>query len=634
MSTDLLDRPTAPHPVWQPLTHELAAKVRSALASSVGAPEVAVRPLGVCDEHAVAADRGEPESRLTIHVTGHEAVVGPVSSTRTGGCPRCLARRWQALRPRELRDALELGGRPRAAGLPAVTTAFVVDHLAAVSSAAHRRRTEVASVHHVDLDRLTVRRHHLLPDPECPDCAPPPADRSRPLRLRPAPKPAPHEFRTKPLLDQELPLDALANPVCGAVGTVVVTDLSAVTTAATAGGFTTRSGTYLRQTLWGGHADRYGESVRVGLLEGLERYAGIRARAGTRTATAALDDLGDLALDPRPFLYPDAFHDRHPEVDRFSTGRPIRWVEGWSLRDDRPVWVPEVLAHYQTPDQRRRFVQSTSSGCATGGCLEEAVYHGLMEAVERDAFLIAWYAGLSLPELDARTSTRPATRRMVDRLSMYGYDTRLLDTRITFRIPVVTAVAVRRDGGPGAPAVGAGAGLDPEAAVAGALCEIATDAVSLRQRTLKDEARLRAMSEDFFLVAELHDHPLAFGIPEMAVHAGRLLDARTGPRPLPAAYAGAPAPATDLRDDLTWCLEEVTGHGFDVVAVDQTLPEQRRMGLRTVNVLVPGLVPIDFGWDRQRALHLDRVRTAPRAAGLADHDLTDSDLHRVPHPFP
>ena len=89
--------------------------------------------------------------------------------------------------------------------------------------------------HELDLDRLTVQRHRLLPDPECPACATPPTDRSRPLRLGPAPKPAPHVFRTKPLLDQDLPVDALANPVCGAVGAVVVTDLSAVTTAATAG---------------------------------------------------------------------------------------------------------------------------------------------------------------------------------------------------------------------------------------------------------------------------------------------------------------------------------------------------------------------------------------------------------------
>jgi ribosomal protein S12 methylthiotransferase accessory factor len=415
---------------------------------------------------------------------------------------------------------------------------------------------------------------------------------------------------------------------------VLVTDLASVTTAATAGGFTTRSGTYLRLTHWGGHAESYAHSTRIGILEGLERYAGIRARTGAARVVAALDDLGEDALDPRECgLYPTEFYANHPEVEPFDAARPIGWVRGHSLRDGRGVLVPEVLAHYQTPDQRRRFVQSTSSGCATGGSMAEAILHGLLEAVERDAFLIAWYAGLSLPELDPSTSRRRETRQMVDRLAMYGYDARFFDTRIDLPIPVVTAVAVRRDGGLGAMCVGGGASPDPEAALAGALCEIATDAVNLRRRTIDDEDRLRAMSTDFDLVAELHDHPLAFGIPEMAANASRLLAGR-GPAQSLTAYSAAPPLHDDLREDLAWCVEQVTGRGFDVVVVDQTLPEQRRLGLVTVNVIVPGLVPIDFGWDRQRALHLPRVRTAPQAAGLHHRPLEDADLHRVPHPFP
>ncbi|WP_051218511.1 TOMM precursor leader peptide-binding protein [Nocardioides insulae] len=624
----------------------------TALAPDSGSDaRVRVEVLGGRDEYLVSGDE-DWSGAVPVHLIGHGAIVGPVT-----GCPRCLARRWQAARPAEFRDALELGGATHPAGEPLVLTAFATDHLAAIAAAlstdpAGGEDATYPSVHAVDLDGLAVRRHRLVADPECPACAPPtqPCESGDPaqhvelavVELRPAPKLAHDLFRTRDLLAYELPVDAFANPVCGAVGPGVVTDLCSVTTAATAGGFTTRSGSYLRTTHWGGHADSYAHSTRIGILEGLERYAGIRARSdrtGTATATtAALDDLVDLgvtALDPRECgLYTDDFYEAHPEIDRFDPARPIRWVRGYSLRDHRPVRVPEVLAHYQTPVKQRRFVQSTSSGCATGACVEEAVLHGLLEAVERDAFLIAWYAGLRLPELDIGTSRRASTRQMVDRLAMYGYDARFFDTRIDLRIPVVTAVAVRRDGGLGALCVGGGSSPDPEAAAAAALCEIATDAVNLRRRTAEDEARLRSMSSDFDQVAELHDHPLAYGIPEMAVHAERLLAGSAPVRSLAAAYPDAPPLHDDLRDDLVWCLGEVTGRGFDVVVVDQTLPEQRRLGLVTVNVIVPGLVPIDFGWDRQRALHMDRVRTAPREAGLCDRALTESDLHRVPHPFP
>ena len=53
--------------------------------------------------------------------------------------------------------------------------------------------------------------------------------------------------------------------------------------------------------------------------------------------------------------------------------------------------------------------------------------------------------------------------------------------------------------------------------------------------------------------------------------------------------------------------------GFDVIVVDQTRPEQRALGLATASVLVPGLLPIDFGWARQRALR--HAAAAHRAAG-------------------
>lgn len=148
------------------------------------------------------------------------------------------------------------------------------------------------------------------------------------------------------------------------------------------------------------------------------------------------------------------------------------------------------------------------------------------------------------------------------------------------------------------------------------------------------------MATDFHRVEALHDHPLAYGIPEMGDHAHFLIGAPGAPRPPKRSFSelyggGSPPPVSkDLRDDLARCVEAVTGAGFDVVVVDQTMPEQRALGLRTVSVLVPGLLPIDFGWTRQRALGMPRLRTALREAGLADRDLTDADLNPAPHPFP
>ncbi|MGF1429242.1 TOMM precursor leader peptide-binding protein [Kitasatospora sp. LaBMicrA B282] len=606
-----------------------------------GHPEL----LGARDELAVPAEGAEP-SRVLLH--GHHALIGPAavsppdSTPPPGGsspCPRCLARRWQAVRSGPLREALELGGETRATGEPPWALPFLADALAAVLTLRQEQLPD-DRVQLLDLETLRVGSYPLLPDAECPRCALRTEDSAAAARLTltSRPKTAPDNFRLRRIEDLGLSLPAFVNPVAGMLGPSVVPDLVSGTTSATVGCFTMRSGSYLREAFWGGHTTAYRTSTEVGLLEGLERFAGMRPR-GRRTAVlAAHQDLGDRALDPRSCgLYSAEFHRLQPAVRPYAPDRPIPWVWGWSLRDERPLLVPEITAYYHAPGGvANRFVQESSNGCASGGCLEEALYHGLMEVIERDAFLLAWYGRLALPEIDPTAGTRPQTRELVDRLALYGYRARFFDTRITFPVPVVTAVAERVDGGLGRLCFGAGASLDPETALAAALAEIATDAVNLRRRTARDEARLRAMADDFGQVRVLHDHPLLYGLPEMAGHADFLLRER-GTRLTPAALGAGPRairPGGDLREDLRRCVAAVSAAGFDVIAVDQTMPEQRALGLHTVSVLVPGLLPIDFGWHRQRALTMPRLRSAPREAGLRARDLRPEDLNWAPHPFP
>ncbi|MCH0538181.1 TOMM precursor leader peptide-binding protein [Streptomyces sp. MUM 203J] len=626
---------------------ELAQRLREALARhGVTSPEPDVAPLGVRD--AFTADAERAPGAVPVRFYGRQAVVGPFPAEGRRACGLCLDRRWQAVRSVPLREALESGGATRAAGEYPYVTPFAVEALAALI-AAPRREASFPQVRLLDLETLQTRAFPLVPDPECPACGEtcPDTPAAAELRLQPRPKHRPGSFRVRDIGTYDLPPEPYVNPVCGSLGPSVIQDVGSPSTSATIGCFSMRSGEYLRETFWGGHADTFAQSVRIGILEGLERYAGMRARAkraGVRDSLDGLRARGAHALDPRACgLYSDAFHRANPRVTPFRPDREIPWVWGYSLRDHRPVLVPEVLTYYHAPGLENRFVQESSNGCASGGCLEEAVYCGLMEVVERDAFLLTWYGRAALPEIDPRTSARPATRAMVDRLEMYGYEARFFDTRITFPVPVVTGVAVRPDGGVGRMCFGAGAGLDPEAALAGALCEIATDSVNLQGRTERDWERLRAMADDFHRVEALHDHPMAYGVPEMGDHAHFLIGEPGAPRPPKRSFAelygdGAARPAPpvsdDLRDDLEHCVTAVTDAGFDVVVVDQTMPEQRDLGLTTVSVIVPGLLPIDFGWTRQRALGMPRLRTALREAGLRDRDLVPADFNPAPHPFP
>ncbi|ACU73071.1 protein of unknown function DUF181 [Catenulispora acidiphila DSM 44928] len=607
--------------------------------------DAVVAPLGVRDEldgpiSAPETSSGMDNSSIPLHFTGRHIIAGPLGEQ---SCARCLARRWQRIRDPLVRDALEIGGPTHAAGMPPQLTDFALDATAALllhlidEAPSTGSSTAEPFVYQLDLVEARILRTQVMADPDCPDCRSHASCDNQTGRanqtawtpiadLPPAPRSKPGSSRVRDADAFDLPADALVNPVCGVLGQVKIEELDLPTTSSVLGVIAERAGGRLYEVFWGGHRDTYRRSLRTGVLEGFERYAGLRPRGQEPPLVAAFDDLTVPALDPRDCgMYAPEFYEQDPETKAFATDRKIPWVRGYSLRDDREILVPLVMSYYHCEPHAERFVQQCSNGCASGGSVAEAVLSGLLELIERDAFLLTWFGRQSLPELDPRTSEHAETRHLVERLAMYGYEARFFDTRLAFPVPVITAVAVRRTPGLGALCFGAGAALDPEEALAAGLAEIATDALHARRRAERDEAELRAMAADFTQVIGLHDHSRLYGLPEMAQYASFLLDApRAALLPLKQAFGEAPPRTGDLREDLAACVGHVTAAGFDTIVVDQTAPEQRRLGLSTVGVIVPGLVPIDFGWTRQRAPLMPRL-----------HALTGATTpNPAPHPFP
>ncbi|WP_432189606.1 TOMM precursor leader peptide-binding protein [Streptomyces sp. Tue6028] len=648
---------TAPAPATSPLEAARAdlqdrLAVRAAAARS-SAP--AVSRIGDVDVLGETPPQTVSPHEATVHLTAQAVLLGPWGGSLGAGpaCGTCLAMRRQRLRTRTEREALETGVETTAAGrwpvLPdhAVDAVWSLHRLIASGAARHASQGADAALPQVtelDLESLRVRTFPLVPEPMCPHCRPFTEEATRRAAVESAltapvsrTKPRPDTYRLSGPADYPLPVKGLANPVCGVLGGGTWIDVTSPTTAPVAGSVFMRGYAGLTDVTWSGQANSFARSRDLAFLEGLERYAGTHRRHRAPVVTASFDELGDRALDPRDCgLYAPRTYAEDPMVAPFDPARPIPWVTGWSLRDERPVLVPARLVYYSAGTREDNFVFECSNGCATGGSPEEAVLFGLMELVERDAFLLGWYGGLTLPEIDLDSVRAPQVRAMVARAALQGYDVHVFDNRVDLPLPVVTGLAVRRDDGPGTLAFAAGASFDPETAVESAISEILTYIPHLPRQVAERPAELTAMVHDFGLVKRLPDHAALFGLPAMRRHAhGYLTPSRVAPSAeLFAGWEELRPRTGDLRDDVTLLRDLITGAGCDVIAVDQTTPEQRRMGLRTVATLAPGMLPIDFGWSRQRAPTMGRLRTAPYRAGLVPAPLREEDLRRVPHPFP
>ncbi|WP_329363609.1 TOMM precursor leader peptide-binding protein [Streptomyces sp. NBC_00669] len=643
------------------LERQLAAR-----AAAAGLPAPAVAVIGGHD--LLRPDPEPPEqaqrrAAATVHLAPDAVLVGPwgagpdataphAGEPRPGGdgaCGCCLAVRWQRLRTRTEREALEAGRSGlTAAGRWPVLPDCTVDavwalYVWAVATPRPPHADGLARVTRHDLETGRPHTVPLLADPLCahhgPASSPHPGERGG-SGISPRPKPAADRYRLRTPESYALPTEALANPVCGVLGAGTWNDVTSPTTAPVAGSVFMRGYAGLTDVTWSGQANSFAASRELAFLEGLERYAGTHRRDRTAPRVASLDDLaarGEPALDPRNCgLYAPRTYRDDPMVHPFDPGRPIPWVYGHSLRDDRPVLVPARLAYYSAGTAADDFVYECSNGCAIGSCLEEAILFGLLELIERDAFLLGWYGNAPLPEIDLASCDSRVLRAMIDRAALCGYDVHVYDNRIDLPVPVATGLAVRRDGGPGTFAFAAGAALDPLASVESAVSEILTYLPHLPRQVAERPAELAAMAEDFTLVRRLPDHAALFGLPRMREHVRGYLEPPVT-RTFAETYDGwerRRPRGLDLREDVLWCTGELAAAGSDVIVVDQTTAEQRRLGLRTVCTIAPGLLPIDFGWTRQRALTMPRLRTAQRRAGMRGDDLAEEEVRAVPHPFP
>lgn len=576
-------------------------------------------------------------------------ILGPLCQPGSGGpCPSCLELRWLAMRSNEEQQALNMLHRLLVYGHNPRLTPFALEEIwVIVESELCQTPLPLSTEERKDqfytlqLETLQVSRYQLIAHSACPLCATPSEDSSvaAVIELTPRMKREVSEYRIVKPKEYELPLSGYINPVCGMLGGVAFSDFKHSVTSPVTGGFTIKDRFGVRDVLWGGHSNTFSISLRLGLLEGLERYAGHFPRSKMTSIFDSYENLQADALNPLDCgLYqPEFYRENHPNYIAFSPALKMHWVWGYSFRQARPILVPEQLAYYMHyRENAPRLVQDCSNGCAGGNSLEEAILYALLELIERDAFMLTWYAKLAPPRIDAWSCRNRSLLNILDRTVRLGYDIHLFDTRFDVKVPSVTCVAVRSDNGPGKIVLAAGAGFEPEDAIRAALCEVAAYIPSFEDRLNRNMDRAQAMARDYTQVKELDDHPLIYGLPEMAggvefiFHNPRF----TSVDECYSTWLEERPRNLDLTDDLRYVIDHVLKLGMDVIAVDQSTPEQDRVGLKAASVIVPGFLPIDFGWKQIRAFDLPRLRTVPRTAGFRDTDFEPAMLNLTPHPFP
>ena len=359
--------------------------------------------------------------------------------------------------------------------------------------------------------------------------------------------------------------------------------------------------------------------------EAVERYAGAASSNADRPRASA-HSLGDAAVDPTRFAYfrPEQLATPGFPFVPFTPHTPLRWVEGFGVPGCDPALLPAQLVFLGSPPPDEPLVAyATSNGLACGGTLEEAILAGLLELVERDAFMIAWANRLSLPLLD--WTGDPVLERIEQLyLAPAGLRHAAVDASCFFGIPTAFGVVHGPEGDAGRLGLGAAAAATIQDAVRKALAEAFWVQQGARDLVRRAEAVPRAEQ-----IRDFDDHLLFYSDPAR-LELTAFLDASRERR---STGDVRPLEGADVRELIRAAASKLSARDVSLYAADVTSPDIREVGLCVARVLSPELCPLDV-IHLARFLGPRRLFHAAHELGLREEPLTMETVNHDPHPFP
>jgi thioglycine synthase len=227
------------------------------------------------------------------------------------------------------------------------------------------------------------------------------------------------------------------------------------------------------------------------IMESFERCLaerpGLNANIEGEISAPALVDSYASAIESCKVLDPKALLLPQPHIPQSL----MEWVGAYDLLNREEVFVSAnaVYHPYDAPGQCQKLFLSNTNGLASGNVLEEAILHGLLEVIERDAISTAQFSRdlgkeIVLTEADGY---------------LYELAQKFKDTGIELKVWLVptdtgipTVIAATDDvklKDPALLVMGAGSHLKPEIAIARAITEAAQSRVVQIQGAREDTDR-------------------------------------------------------------------------------------------------------------------------------------------------
>ncbi len=330
---------------------------------------------------------------------------------------------------------------------------------------------------------------------------------------------------------------------------------------------------------------------------------------------------------------------------QFTKDTPLSWIAGTSLITGEQVYVPAQLAEffylYKTGEAHIGYSQSGGLSCHTS--MDEAVYHGLTELIERDAINLRWYTRMPpvRVELDSGFGHDLECNRLIRDLREGPVETQLFYHNIDIpEVSVFTAIRIEPYHKEFSYAAGGGADMCPVRSLVKTLNEFGQCERTLRLALLSPEKSFAHSVKKMFSVrhdAKMEEFDLFFKVVgyygdwrnrskldwyltgDQSVRFSTLVD-----------KANSDIGSISTSDRLARLLEVLRRNEIEPIVLDMSPPQWNN--LRIVKVFVPQLCTPFL--PSKPVLGHPRYRDARKIAGISMEPVGFHELVTDPLPYP
>jgi len=367
----------------------------------------------------------------------------------------------------------------------------------------------------------------------------------------------------------------------------------------------------------------------------IERYSLVHFKPHVAMCcTASFAELKPEALDIFSFagISPETRKKKRARYQlAFDESNIFQWVRGYSLTQEKHIWIPLQLIKIRREDEGWLTHEPTlrplvSTGAAVHKTRDKALVSGIFELIERDAFMITWLNTLSPACIEQKSVNDDALQNIFNDFSRYNLDLHLLYLPSDFPAHTVLALIIDHSGVGPAVSIGAKTHFDLNRSIYGAVKESMATRLMGRgfyEKALKEK---RDLSFSNPAVLGATERGLYWSQPKKIKDILFLTKGVTVECPQLPVYENP----KDDGDKLKLLVQNFKEKEYELTyaeLLDKKL--KKKLGFYSVMVISPELQPmhldesLPFTWGK-------RLSSVPQACGFTPN----KNINRDYHPFP